>query len=56
MANMSYCKFRNTVQILQDCYDNLDDDVDKEEEKAKKRLVKLCKKIAESKEMIKNGK
>ena len=25
MSNMSYCRFQNTVQDLQDCYDNIDD-------------------------------
>ena len=25
MGNMSYCKFRNTLEDLQDCYDNWDD-------------------------------
>lgn len=43
MANMSYCRFRNTLNALQDCFDNMDDsDLSQEEKRAKDRLVKLC--------------
>ena len=24
MANMSYCRFRNTLQAVRDCYENMD--------------------------------
>ena len=49
MANMSYCRFRNTLKDLKDCYQALFDgeELDEEEEKAKVLLVKLCKTIAE---------
>lgn len=49
MSNMSYCRFQNTVQDLRDCYDNWDGDdggkLSEEEEKARARLLKLCKRI-----------
>lgn len=46
--NMSYCRFRNTLEDLRDCYDSIDDteDLSLEEEKARKRLIELCKQIA----------
>ena len=46
--NMSYCRFRNTLNDLRDCYYNLDDeDLSPEEQDAKEKLVALCKDIAE---------
>jgi len=43
MPNMSYCRFKNTLQALQDCWEHMDDPEMSEEEKhARKRLVKLC--------------
>jgi hypothetical protein len=51
MANMSYCRFHNTLEDLKDCYDNLDDnDLSEEEARARTRLIKLCKQIVESAE------
>ncbi len=47
MANMSYCKFENTLKDLRDCWNNFDDCESGSEEEARKRLVKLCKEIAE---------
>ncbi len=47
MANMSYCRFQNTLQDLQDCYDNMDDeDLSPEEMSARTRMIKLCIEIA----------
>lgn len=52
MPNMSYCRFRNTVIDLQDCYNNMDEIEYPEEEGydteagAKKRLIALCCDIA----------
>ncbi len=47
MPNMSYCKFQNTLKDLQDCCDDIyNDDLSTEEDKARKRLVKLCRDIA----------
>lgn len=47
MANMSYCRFRNTLSDLQDCYDALLDKEERgrDEEKAARDLVQLCKDI-----------
>jgi hypothetical protein len=46
--NMSYCRFENTANDLRDCYDNMDgDELSEAEEAAKKRLIKLCLRIAE---------
>lgn len=50
MANMSYCRFENTLRDLQDCYDALNDPEDQlspDEESAKTRLIKLCADISE---------
>lgn len=46
MANMSYCRFENTVEDLQDCYDHIDEEVEGKEASARKRLIKLCVDIA----------
>ena len=45
MANMSYCRFQNTLADLRDCYFHLFDDLSPEEELARDRLVDLCKAI-----------
>ncbi len=46
MGNMSYCRFRNTREDLQDCYDNIDGSLDiKDEARARIRLIKICEKI-----------
>lgn len=47
MANMSYCRFRNTLDDLVDCQYNFEDITSKEELEAAKRLVKVCREIAE---------
>ena len=48
MANMSYCRFRNTLTDLRDCEDNWDEaDGNKDEEEARDKLLKLCKEIVE---------
>lgn len=54
MGNMSYCRFRNTLQDLRDCYDNMGEIEDTEQEAARydsetaarKRLIELCCDIA----------
>lgn len=47
MANMSYCRFENTLGDLQDCHENMDDDdLSEEEANARKRLIRLCVMIA----------
>lgn len=50
MANMSYCRFRNTFEALQDCFDaweNEDADLSSEEKQAKERLLALCVEITQ---------
>lgn len=47
MANMSYCRFQNTLQDLRDCYDNMDDDdLSDAETNARYWLLKMCDQIA----------
>jgi hypothetical protein len=49
MPTMSYCLFRNTVMNLEYCQDkieNSNEQLSKEEEIAKERLIELCKQIA----------
>ena len=47
MASMSYCRFRNTLSDLRDCYDSMDNsDLSTEEVEARRRLVNLCAEIA----------
>jgi len=48
MSNMSYCRFRNTVNDLWDCKDALLDEISDDDERlARKRLVKVCREIVE---------
>lgn len=47
MGNMSYCRFINTLQALDDCYENMDDtDLSDGEAKARRVLINLCAAIA----------
>lgn len=50
MANMSYCRFQNTVPDLQDCCEALDElgfeSLSSEEHRAAIRLISLCRDIA----------
>lgn len=46
MANMSYCRFRNTLNDLHDCHENLWEPIeDKEEFAARRALVELAQEI-----------
>lgn len=47
MANMSYCRFSNTLGDLRDCYDNWDDAESLAELRAQKKLYALAKEIVE---------
>ena len=48
MSNMSYCRFRNTLPDLLDCYKAMDDQPDDPEEAtAWLGIIKLAVKIAE---------
>lgn len=65
MANMSYCRFQNTLNDLRDCANALEElqenevmplpggELSMEEAHAAKRLIELCKTIAEGFEHIK---
>jgi hypothetical protein len=49
MANMSYCRFQNTVTDLADCEAHINDDMEDmsdEEIEARKELIEICKNIA----------
>jgi len=53
MANMSYCRFENTLRDLRDCYDNMDNDnLSKLEFYARKQMVEMCINIANQHEDI----
>ena len=47
MANMSYCRFQNTLQDLRDCYYNMSDSLTGAEFHAREGLIELCKSIGE---------
>lgn len=52
MANMSYCRFQNTLPDLRDCYEAMNDglnlnDMDKDEARACRKLIRLCTRIAD---------
>ena len=47
MANMSYCRFENTLRDLKDCYNNMgSDDLSLSEFYARRHMIKLCMSIA----------
>lgn len=45
MPNMGYCRFENTSNDLQECYDHWDDELSEGEVKARERILRLCKQI-----------
>jgi hypothetical protein len=47
MANMSYCRFNNTLQDLWDCYYNMDDNLGEREASARRGMIELCRDIVE---------
>ena len=51
MGNMSYCRFENTSNALQDCVDNWNeedvDDLNEHEQKGKRRIIALAREIVE---------
>ncbi|MBU0777756.1 hypothetical protein KKF82_05820 [Patescibacteria group bacterium] len=48
MSNMGYCRFRNTLSDLQDCYEHIEErDLSEEEERAKESLIDLCQQIGD---------
>lgn len=49
MANMSYCRFQNTLLDLQDCMSHLEDapeDLSDDERIARAHLIELCANVA----------
>lgn len=46
MANMSYCRFRNTLDDLRDCDNAMAEDCGDDEIKARKSLIRICCDIA----------
>jgi hypothetical protein len=48
MANMSYCRFQNTLPDLIDCQEHMHDEVSKHEERARNELIATCVEILES--------
>jgi hypothetical protein len=51
MPNMSYCRFRNTLNDLKDCQYNFDSIESIEELVAAKRLLKVCQEIVDTVDM-----
>jgi hypothetical protein len=49
MGNMSYCRFRNTLQDLEDCFEAMEgslEDLGADEQQALEELIDLCWAIA----------
>ena len=49
MANMSYCRFQNTLSDLRDCYYAMEDEekLSESESEAKASLIQPCQKIVD---------
>ena len=48
MSNMSYCRFQNTKTDLLDCEENMENiDIDEDEARARKSIIKICKRIVD---------
>jgi hypothetical protein len=51
MANMSYCRFENTLKDLRDCYKDMSEtdfyELSETEQQARNKLIALCKDISE---------
>lgn len=50
MANMSYCRFQNTLSDLKDCAPLLREDLSSDEYAAMMQLVILCREITDEME------
>lgn len=46
MANMSYCRFENTLSDLRDCDNNWNEELSNTEERAKKDMLQLINEMA----------
>ncbi len=49
MSNMSYCRFSNTIDDLEDCQEFMEDPCSPAEHKARAALIRLCEQIAANK-------
>jgi len=48
MSNMSYCRFENTYQDLEECYSHLEDDnLSSSEFRYRQDLIELCRNIVQ---------
>ena len=45
MANTTTNRFENTVIDLLDCYKHMEDELSESEEKAKRKIIRLCNQI-----------
>ncbi len=52
MGNMAYCRFQNVLEDLHDCVSHMDDDVSPEESRSRRRLVNLCREIADDYSLV----
>lgn len=51
MANMSYCRFENTLNDLRDCLEHINDEIEsKRELTAREDLIATCKEIIDANE------
>jgi hypothetical protein len=49
MSNMGYCRFQNTLSDLRDCWEHMNDSLESDEEvAARRRLIKICVRIADN--------
>ena len=48
MANMSYCRFENTLADLRDCEEHWDEKLGEDETKARARLLGVCQRIVDN--------
>lgn len=44
--NMSYCRFQNTLNDLEDVYEHIEDALSSDEHEAREELIRLCTTIA----------
>lgn len=47
MSNMSYCRFQNTLNDLTDCAEHFTDELEGQEAKARLRMLKIIKNLAD---------
>jgi len=50
--NMSYCRFQNTLQDLEDCAEHINDNLTGDEYHARRRLIELCREILDEVEDV----